>query len=137
MGSQQEAFYRLQRGIFYVNKIEVKPYGSDKEIEQQQEATLKKKIYIKGIPDGCPQETLVNFFSQFGPVERAICLFNHKSNTSRGFGFVEFSCEDIVAKLLGKTVLIEGKEVSISKAVERSKGVYSRLLEKTKQECQS
>lgn len=104
-------------------KIEVKPYGTDKEIEQQQMTTLKKKIYIKGIPEGCQQETLVRFFSQFGHVERAICLFNHKNNTSRGFGFVEFSKEEIASKLIGKTVHIEGKEISISKAVERSKGV--------------
>lgn len=118
------------REVFFFYEDWSKPYGSDKEIEQQQEATLKKKIYIKGLPDGCPQDTLVKFFSQFGQVERAICLFNHKNNTSRGFGFVEFSREEVAAKLIGKTLHIEGKEVTISKAAERSKGVNSRLLEK-------
>lgn len=111
-------------------EIEVKPFGLEKEIEQQQEATLRRKVYIKGIPDGCPQSTLVSVFSQFGPVERAFSLFNHKSNTSRGFGFVEFKTEEAVTKLVGKTILIEGKEVFISRAHERNKGVDYFLLRK-------
>jgi RNA recognition motif-containing protein len=104
-------------------EIEVKPFGLEKDIEQQQEATLRRKVYIKGIPDSCPQATLVSVFSQFGTVERAFSLFNHKNNTNRGFGFVEFKTEDAVNKLIGKTILIEGKEVFISRAHERNKGV--------------
>lgn len=65
-------------------------------------------------------------------MERAFSLFNHKSNTSRGFGFVEFASEDIAASLIGKKVTIEGKEVLISKALERSKGV-SLLLPRKRQ----
>lgn len=107
----------------------------EKDIEQQQENTLRKKVYIKGIPDNCPQATLVKVFSQFGNVERAFTLFNHKSNTSRGFGFVEFSNRADAEKLIGKTVLIDGKEVYVSKALERAKGVGKSNLEKTKSEC--
>lgn len=93
--------------------------------------TLKRKVYIKGIPDGCSQDTLVKVFSQFGQVERAFPLFNHKNNTSRGFGFVEFSNEETASSLIGKTVLIGGKEVFLSKALERSKGV-SKILPRKK-----
>lgn len=111
-------------------EIEVKPFGLEKEIEQQQEATLRRKVYIKGIPDGCSQTTLVSVFSQFGPVERAFSLFNHKNNTSRGFGFVEFKNEQAVTRLIGKTVFIDGREVFISRAHERNKGVTKFLLRK-------
>lgn len=111
-------------------EIEVKPFGLEKEIEKQQEAALKRKVYIKGIPDDCPQAVLVRVFSKFGPVERAFSLYNHKSNTCRGFGFVEFKTEEAVTKLIGKTVLVEGSEVFISRAHERNKGVAKILLRK-------
>jgi RNA recognition motif-containing protein len=73
---------------------------------------------------------LVKVFSQFGHVERAFTLFNHKSNTSRGFGFVEFSTEEAASKVIGKRIFIEGKEVIASKALERTKGVIQFLPRK-------
>ena len=106
----------------------------EKEIEQQQEAALKKKVYFKGLPDGLQQETLFKIFSQYGPVERAFIMFNHKTNTGRGFGFVEFVSEEVASKLIGKSVYIEGKEIYISRALERAKGVAVSYLEATNSE---
>jgi RNA recognition motif-containing protein len=116
-------------------EIDVKPFGLDKDIEQQQEKTLRKKIYVKGIPEGCLQSTLLKVFSEFGSVERAFILQNHKSNTSRGFGFVEFTHEETVSKLVGKTILIDNKEVYISRALERTKGKKGALKNSQNQDA--
>jgi len=102
-------------------EIDVKPFGLDRDIEKQQEDALKKKVYVKGLPEACTKNTLLTSFEKFGEVTRAFILYNHKNCTSRGFGFIEFANESSVALCLGKTITIEGKDLLISKALERTK----------------
>lgn len=111
----------------------MKPFGKDREIEKQQEDCLKKKVYVKGLPQRCSKETLISAFEPFGAVCRAFILYNHKNGSSRGFGFIEFVDESSVFNCLGKTIVIEDTQLLISKALERTKKVcthYIRLEER-------
>lgn len=108
----------------------MKPFGVERDIEKQQEDSLKKKVYVKGLPETCTKEALFSKFEVFGQVIRAFILYNHKNSTSRGFGFIEFAEESAVVKCLGKTITIEGKDLLISKALERTKKVIIALSQK-------
>lgn len=108
----------------------MKPFGLDREIDKQQEESLKKKVYVKGLPDVSTKESLLAVFQSFGEVDRAFILYNHKNGTSRGFGFIEFSDEASVKLCLGKHVNIDGKELLVSKALERTKKVGYELFQK-------
>lgn len=108
----------------------MKPFGVERDIERQQEDSLKKKVYVKGLSETCTNETLFAKFEVFGEVVRAFILYNHKNSTSRGFGFIEFAEESAVVKCLGKTITIEGKDLLISKALERTKKVIFALSQK-------
>lgn len=101
----------------------MKPFGLEKEIDLQQEETLKKKVYIKGLPDEATKETLINVFSKFGSIDKAFVLYNHKNGSSRGFGFIEFFEEESASKCLGIYVNIAGKDLLVLKAEERTKKV--------------
>lgn len=91
---------------------------------------LKKKVYVKGLSSQCDQAVLLNTFSAFGPVSKAFILYNHKTGSSRGFGFIEFEEEASVLRVVGVKVNIMGKDILVSLAVERSKGVVQSHLEK-------
>lgn len=108
----------------------MKPFGLEKEVDQQQEEILKKKVYIRGLPASATKETLIRVFSQFGKIEKAFILYNHSNGTSRGFGFIEFLDEESVSKCYGKTILIEGKELPVLKALERTKKVNKKSFRK-------
>lgn len=101
----------------------MKPFAQDNEISQHQQAVLRRKVYVKGLPLDCTQATLISNFSVFGTIDKAFILYNHKSGSSRGFGFVEFQLEESVQKALQGLVIIGGKEITVSTALERHKGV--------------
>ena len=106
----------------------MKPFGVDRDIEKQQEESLKKKVYVKGLPETCTKDILFSKFEAYGQVVRAFILYNHKNSTSRGFGFIEFAEESSVVGCLGKTIRIEGKDLVISKALERTKKVVKCFI---------
>lgn len=89
-------------------------------------------MYVKGLPDATTKDALFAAFEHFGPVNRAFILYNHKNGTSRGFGFIEFVNDTSVAGCLGKLVNIEGKDLVVSKALERTKKVVQNNSRKKK-----
>lgn len=115
------------RGNITLTKIDVKQFALEKEIDKQQQEVLKRKVYLKGLPASCDQPKLLEIMSVYGKVDRAFILYNHKNGSSRGFGFVEFAKEESVAKAVGHKIDICGKEILISMAVERQKGVRPKF----------
>lgn len=95
----------------------------DGEIEQQQQDVLKRKIYIKGMPAHYSKQDLIDHFSLYGKVEKAFIMYNHKTGISRGFGFVEFKNEQSVHAAVKAKIEVASKELLISLALERHKGV--------------
>jgi RNA recognition motif-containing protein len=102
----------------------------EKEIGKQQQDVLRRKVYVKGLPVSCDQAKLIEAFSTIGLVDKAFILYNHKNGASRGFGFVEFAEESSVTLAMKNPVRVCGKEILISLAVERHKGVVFFNLEK-------
>ena len=119
-----ETKHHLQgREVPSFHQIDVKRFALDKDIDKQQQDVLRRKVYVKGLPPACDQTRLFEVFGAFGPVDKAFILYNHKNGSSRGFGFVEFVEEASVAKAVAQKVTICGKDIQVSLAVERHKGV--------------
>jgi RNA recognition motif-containing protein len=106
-----------------VTQVDVKQFALDKDVAEQQQESLKRKVYVKGLPPNCDKTKLREVFSCFGEVDKAFILYNHKNGSTRGFGFVEFVAQAAALQAVGKVVEICGKEIQISMAIQRHKGV--------------
>eukprot|EP00039_Didymoeca_costata_P025818 m.14339 g.14339 ORF g.14339 m.14339 type:complete len:538 (+) comp5066_c0_seq1:1455-3068(+) len=77
-----------------------------------------KKIFVGGLTPDTSSEMLKEFFSSFGVVEDIILMVDHDTKRSRGFGFVKFTSEDPVQKLVNlRFVEINSKSVEIKVAL--------------------
>ena len=54
------------------------------------QAIENRKLVVLGLPWQTDEETLQQYFSQFGPLEEAVILKDRATGKSRGFGFVTF-----------------------------------------------
>lgn len=110
----------------------MKRFSLEREIDQQHNECLQRKVYVKGLPSACDQLKLIDVMSKFGSIDKAFILYNHKNGSSRGFGFVEYGDPSSAANALGQRVEICGKEVVVAKAVERQKAAHkSRPMNNT------
>jgi len=97
-------------------------------VAEQQQDSLKRKVYVKGLPSNCDKTKLHEVFSRFGEVDKAFILYNHKNGSTRGFGFVEFTTQESAMVAVGKVIEICGKDIQVSMAIQRHKGVRHILL---------
>lgn len=98
-----------------MTQIDVKPFKKGSEISAQDADLKRRKLFVKNLPLSCNNKKLLAVFSAFGQVDKAYVLFDHKSGTSRGFGFVEYFKESDLARALEKGVVIDGKAVHCSR----------------------
>ncbi len=103
----------------------MKQFALEKEVAEQQQDSLRRKVYIKGLPSTCDKAKLHEVFSSFGEVDKAFIMYNHKNGSTRGFGFVEFVAQESALEAVGKVIEICGKEIQVSMAIQRHKGVRS------------
>jgi hypothetical protein len=59
-----------------------------------------RKIFVGGLPPQLTTETLVNFFSKFGPIEKGMIMTNKYTGKKRGFGFLIFTHKETVDKIM-------------------------------------
>ena len=59
-----------------------------------------KKMFVGSLPFNTKEDELKDLFSQAGTVESAIIIMDKMTGRSKGFGFVEMSSEDEVAKAI-------------------------------------
>ncbi|XP_020101675.1 uncharacterized protein LOC109719417 isoform X2 [Ananas comosus] len=82
---------------------------------------LNRKVFVGGLPPTVDSDHLKEFFeAEFGPVKEAVVIGTQAGNymQSRGFGFVTFEHEDMVATAIqAHFVNIFGKKVEIKSAV--------------------
>jgi len=77
-------------------------------------------LYVRNLPWTVSGNELLNYFRQYGYVNRSQVLFG-KDGFSRGFGFVEFQkAEDVDKALSQKVHLLEGRQLDISTYSRRS-----------------
>lgn len=135
---QEETTKAVLRKKHYIHgrELDVKPYAQSASISRQQEASLKKKIFLKSLPLGADKLALHKELSQFGEIDKAFIMYNHRTGLSRGFGFVEFREESSVAKALETPVFLMGKKITVSKAVQKDKsGLKEKDQKKITKAC--
>ena len=68
----------------------------------QQKDTTFTKIFVGGLPYHTTDESLREFFQQFGDIEEAVVITDRQTGKSRGYGFVSFlniSLKNLVKKI--------------------------------------
>ena len=85
-----------------------------------------KKLFIGSLAWATDDDSLREFFSQFGTVASASVVRERDSNRSRGFGFVEFENDDEADRAVkeGDGKELDGRNITVSEA--RSKDDSSR-----------
>jgi len=80
-----------------------------------------KKIFVGGLTPDTTQDSLTEYFEQFGTVEEVILMYDRETRRPRGFGFVTFNDESPVEALVAKRfVEINKKSVEIKAAMPKS-----------------
>jgi len=72
-------------------KTDDSPYFKHREAEATLEDLSESgRIFIRNLPYGCMEEDLENHFSKHGTLSEVHVARDKQSNTSKGFGFVQF-----------------------------------------------
>lgn len=83
--------------------------------------SLKKKIYVGNLPSNSTEESLFNYFSQFGPVSLIRIITKKGSSQSRGFAFIQMEHMESVENILHGSHCLQGKTLSIRHANSKTK----------------
>lgn len=77
-----------------------------------------KKLFVGSLAWATDDNSLKEFFSQFGEVSSASVVTDRESHRSRGFGFVEFeddaAGDKAIAEANGKE--LDGREINVSES---------------------
>src|SRR3990167_3768696 len=87
-----------------------KSEARNKEIEER-----KRKLFVAGLPKNLSDETLHDYFTKFGKIQKAYVVKDFKNGSTRGFGFVIFDSTDGYDKAIKHTTghNIQGKDVFV------------------------
>ncbi|KAH6624531.1 hypothetical protein B0J18DRAFT_181410 [Chaetomium sp. MPI-SDFR-AT-0129] len=80
-----------------------------------------RQLFVRSLPPSATSESLTEFFSQHYPVKYATVVFDPKSKTSRGYGFVSFADPDDAAEAKDKlkNELFSGRRLKLDIAQPR------------------
>lgn len=70
----------------------------------QQKDTTFTKIFVGGLPYHTTDESLREFFTQFGDIEEAVVITDRQTGKSRGYGFVSIYSSMLSSSLLESTM---------------------------------
>jgi RNA recognition motif-containing protein len=70
--------------------FECKKVVSQEEAKKKEQMLLKRKIFVGGLKKSVTEQDLLNYFNNFGAVEKVIISREHYTDISRGCGFVIF-----------------------------------------------
>ncbi len=79
---------------------------------------MAKKLFVGNLPYTTTNETLGEFFAQYGEVESAAVIMDRGTGRSKGFGFVEMinDAEADTAIAQGDGAELEGRKLTVSEA---------------------
>lgn len=84
------------------------------EAQLDDECKSKRSIFVGALKDTITEEDLVQYFSVFGKVIRAIKNTDRESGTKKTFGFVDFADFGVVRKVMTCTKhFIQGKRIRV------------------------
>jgi RNA recognition motif-containing protein len=75
-----------------------------------------KKIFVGGLPATCSDRDFYDYFARFGEIAESQVMYDHQTSNSRGFGFVTFSSEATVERVVSMDHDIMGKFVEVKRA---------------------
>ena len=75
-------------------------------------------MFVGGLHPSLTTETLINYFSQFGEIEKGIIMTDKITGKSRGFGFIIFSKKETIDKIMSYSYchFLYGKWVECKRA---------------------
>lgn len=75
-----------------------------------------KKVFVGGLPSTCGDKEFYDYFARFGDIAESQVMYDHQTSNSRGFGFVTFSVETTVDRVVNMDHEIMGKFVEVKRA---------------------
>lgn len=100
-GSGVSLFGRQPSAMTRFNSTDSGGVVSGTGVSANRHHTTRCKVFVGGLPSGCGVEEFRCYFSQFGEVVDAQVMIDHNTGNSRGFGFVTFANEAVVAAVVG------------------------------------
>ena len=89
------------------NNIRINPFSSDKNLKNSKNINKKnniniyeRKMFVGGLHPSLTSDSLKNYFSEFGKIEKVIIMKDKLTGRSRGFGFIIFSEKETIDKIL-------------------------------------
>lgn len=73
---------------------------SEEEFPQVREG---RKLFVGGLPKTAKEDDLLEYFSQFGPLEDYVVMVDRDTQKPRGFGFVTFKDAKTIEKVLSES----------------------------------
>ncbi|KAG6719134.1 hypothetical protein I3842_04G188100 [Carya illinoinensis] len=77
------------------------------------------KVFIGGIAWDTTEDTLTDYFGQYGQVSQAVIMRDKPTGRPRGFGFVVFSDPSVLDRVLQDKHTIDGRTVEAKRALSR------------------
>ena len=79
---------------------------------------MAKKLFVGNLPYSTTNESLGEFFAQFGEVMSAAVIMDRATDRSKGFGFVEMTndAEADAAVAKGDGAEMDGRRLTVSEA---------------------
>ncbi len=116
-----EKLLAIDPHIINGNKVDCKQALNKTQAKNKQIDERPRKIFVGGLPRSVSDSVLVNYFNQFGPVEKAYPVKDHVSGKHRGFGFVVFDDIESCLNTLNHTGghYLYGNLLSIRSSVSR------------------
>ncbi|XP_020517478.1 heterogeneous nuclear ribonucleoprotein A/B isoform X2 [Amborella trichopoda] len=77
----------------------------------------ERRVFIGGFSPHVSRQMLINSFSKYGPIHGGFVAYDKDTNTSRGFGFIEFKTEKAAKKALDDpNKVLEGRRITVKLA---------------------
>lgn len=77
-----------------------------------------KKIFVGGLPSTLTEDEFRGYFQDYGSVTDVVIMYDSNTGRPRGFGFISFTTEDSVDRVLQKTYHeLKGKLVEVKRAL--------------------
>ncbi|CAL8304317.1 unnamed protein product [Arctogadus glacialis] len=117
-GEEADAAMAARPHVLDGNSVEVKRAVAREDAGRPEALAKVKKVFLGGLKDETEESHLLEYFGQFGVVEKAEIISDKLTGKKRGFGFVYFDDNDSADKaVLLKYHTINGHKVEVKKAL--------------------